>query len=371
MTICYLGPLRDYSGYGEANRHAVAALDAAHIEVVAKLVSYASESADFGTMGQVVSRLLENHGDYRIKILHTTPNEYRKYMEEGKYHIGHFFWETDRVPEEFAESLKLMDEIWTGSEANKQAIINAGVDKPVYIFPQAIETERTWPEPYVLPEFEGYLFYSIFEWTDRKNPQALLNAYWNEFQHGEKVGLLIKSYFRNFSLQSKRMIRNEIRSLKLKSGLHDFPPVFLYTELMDRQQVERLHMTGDCFVSAHRGEGWGVPQVEAMLAGKPIISTNYGGVHEYLGDKHNALLPPAEMIPVKGMTHSPVWYASNQNWADVDPRSLRNALRFAYENKKEMDKIAQRGQDFVKENLNLKNVGKAMALRLKQIEESL
>ncbi len=51
-------------------------------------------------------------------------------------------------------------------------------------------------------------------------------------------------------------------------------------------------MTFDCFVSAHRGEGWGVPQMEAMLMGKPIISTSCGGIHEHLKDKEDALLLP-------------------------------------------------------------------------------
>src|SRR3954462_8302370 len=112
MNVAYLGPLKDYSGYGEANRHIVAALDAAGVPVRAQMVTYTHDSADFGTLGETVDRLLQNNFDYPVKIIHTTPDQYRRFKEPGKYHIGHFFWETDLVPEEFAAGLQLMDEIW-------------------------------------------------------------------------------------------------------------------------------------------------------------------------------------------------------------------------------------------------------------------
>lgn len=371
MNVAYLGPLKDYSGYGEANRHAVAALHAAGINVIGQLVTYSQESADFGSIGKLINQLCENQGKYRIKILHTTPDQFPRYMEKGVYHIAHFFWETDRVPAEFAEGLNLVDEIWTGSKANQEAMKAAGVIKPIKIYPQAMETIRDWPKPYVVPDFDGYLFYSIFEWIDRKNPAALLNAFWEEFDGQQGVGLLIKTYFRNFNLANRRMIKNQIQLMKDKSKAKDPPPVFLYHDLMDRHQIMRLHKTGDCFVSAHRGEGWGVPQVEAALAGRPVISTGYGGVHEYFTNGENALLLPYEMVKLRGMSHSQRWYDSQQNWADVNPEALRGAMRFVYTHQDRAVTIAEAGREFVLDRFNLERVGKEMAGRLRQIERGL
>lgn len=42
--------LLDYSGYGEANRHFVAALKAAGVDVHGELVAYSKERADYGTL---------------------------------------------------------------------------------------------------------------------------------------------------------------------------------------------------------------------------------------------------------------------------------------------------------------------------------
>jgi len=371
VNVAYCGPLFDYSGYGEANRHAAAALHAAGLNVIAEPVHYTTEPSDFGAIGQLMEQLTHNTGDYGIKIIHTTPDQYKRYMEPGKYHIGHFFWETDRVPEEFAAGLRLVDEIWTGSEANADAIRKSVPDAIIRVYPQAIETEREWPEtPYEINNFDGHLFYSIFEWTDRKNPQGLLDAYWHEFQDGENVGLLIKTYFRNFDLQNKRMIREQIEAFKKKSGLTKFPRVFLYMDLMDRSHVMRLHKTGDTYVSPHRGEGWGLPIAEAILAGHPVITTGYGGISEWLQNINGAMILDYEMVPLRGMDHSARWYGRDQKWADPRIDQLRTSMRWAYEKTSNVEMLRQRGEDLVISQFNLKAVGDEMAGRLKRIESA-
>lgn len=373
MNVGYVAPLFDYSGYGEAGRHDVAALMAAGVTVSANLVSYVRDKADFGSLTATMQKAIDHKQDYDIKILHTTPNVYAKYIEPDRYHIGRFFWETDKVPQEFADGLKLCDEIWTGSQANADAIKNAGVDVPVFILPQAIETEREWPEKYELPGIpEGaFVFYSIFEWTERKNPQALLNAYWREFQGNENVVLVLKTYFRDFGYVNKKRVEEEFAHFKSLCALGNYPPVFMYRELMDRKQVMRFHKTGECFVSAHRGEGWGLPQVEAMLAGNPIISTPYGGCHEYFEDGVDALLPKYEMVPVRGMGHSSSWYTRDQNWAQIDEGKLREAMRWMFEDSEKRQDIAEAGHATVVSKFNLKTVGQQMRARLEAISNNL
>lgn len=373
MTVAYQGPMLDYSGYGEANRHFVAALDAAGVDVAGELVAYSRDKADYGTLGPIVTKALQNKAHYKIKIMHTTPDEFERLKTPGKYHIAHFFWETDKIPQVFADGLNLVDEIWTGSEANKAAIIKGGVDKPVHIIPQPIETEREWPAKYELPDFDGFLFYSVFEWTDRKNPEALLRAYYTAFKKTDNVGLLLKTYFRNFNLSNKRMIRQAVAKVQAEfGGPENVPPVFLYLDLMDRQQIMRLHATGDVYVSAHRGEGWGVPQVEAMLAGHMIISTGFGGMHEYVENGKNAILIPYKMQPLKGMAHSSHFYSNDQRWAEIEVKDLAVAMDAAYRSPSDkVAKVAKAGHDLVVDQFNLQRVGKLMADRLAEIEETL
>ncbi len=373
MNVKYAAPFLDYSGYGQTSRHHIAALDAAGVKVGGELLSYQSEKADYGKLGPLMHDVAGKKVDYKIKILHTTPDEFERLHERGKYHVGFMYWETDKIPQTFAEGLNTVDEVWTGCQANFDAIRKAGVSKPIKIIPQPMFTDVDWPEPYEIVDFEGFLFYSVFEWTDRKNPTALIKAFLNEFKGSKgSVGLVIKTYFKNFAYTNKKMIRNKVELIRQELGVDkEDVPIFLYLDLMDRKQILRLHKTGDCFVSTHRGEGWGLPQVEAMLAGNPIISTKYSGVHEYLKDGETAYLIDYEMTRLRGMLHSQRFYAEDQQWADVKLEDVQKALRKAYDNQKEAKNIGRRGQQFVEERFNIKRVGNEMADRLKEIEASL
>lgn len=364
MNVKYVGPAKDYSGYGEAVRHDIAALLAAGIGVTGHFPRYTGEIADFGALAEMVYSVEEKPLEYGTILLHTTPNVYGKYFEPGKRHIARVFWETDKLPKEFAENIELCDEVWTGSEYNKQAIIKAGVTKPIYIIPEAIDTSYVAgsAKPYLVPNQDTFKFYSIFEWTERKNPLALLTAYWQEFENTEGVSLSIKTYVDNFTKEKREEIDNQIQTLKLRLGLKRYAPLFLYRHLMDRHQIYRFHETFDCFVSAHRGEGWGIPQMEAMLCEKPVISTNCGGIHEYLKDYQYFV--PYKLVPLSGNSRNQQWYTPDQQWADVDISLLRTAMRLSYKDEKATKNMGISGGQRVRDLFNFEAVGKLMQKRL-------
>jgi glycosyltransferase involved in cell wall biosynthesis len=371
MRVKYCGPARDYSGYGEANRHDIAALASVGVELTTQIPRYSLEIADFGHLGDIAGLYEDKELGYKIKIIHTTPNVYRQFLEAGKYNIGRIFWETDRIPADFAVNAQLLDEIWTGSEYNKQAIRNAGVDKPIYIIPEAIDTDIDDYKPYITVNEKDYKFYSIFEWTERKNPTALIEAFWREFENDEGVSLTIKTYIDNFTPDKKQEIRSYLRKIKKKLLLNRYAPLYVYCNLMDRYQMYRFHKTFDCFVSTHRGEGWGIPQMESLLMRRPVITTNCGGIHEYLEDKKTAYLLPYKLIKLTENTRNKHWYTPDQNWADVDISDVRAAMRYVYTHKTEAMKTGVEGGKIVDNLFSLHAVGLKMLDRLKEIQKKL
>lgn len=373
MKIKYTGPAKDYSGYGEAVRHDIGALDAAGVQMTTQIPIYVPELSDYGELGDLAVKYENRELGYKIKIIHTTPNVYGMFAEPDKYIVGRAFWETDKVPLDFAINLQKADEIWTGSEFNKQAMINAGVTKDIFIIPEAIDTKLTpaHVEPYITENTKDYKFYSIFEWTERKNPLALLEAYWREFEGVEGVSLSLKTYQISFGPDKREGIDQQIRKLKARLNLKNYAPVFLYRQLMDRYQVYRFHKTFDCFVSTHRGEGWGIPQMEALLMEKPIISTNLGGIHEYLTDKKDAMLMGYTMVPVDNKGYNGQWYTPDQKWASVDIDQVRAAMRWAFENQEKAKKMGKLGRKTVEDKFSFIVVGAVMLHRLKEITEKI
>ncbi|MCE7984226.1 MAG: glycosyltransferase family 1 protein [Caldilinea sp. CFX5] len=62
--------------------------------------------------------------------------------------------------------------------------------------------------------------------------------------------------------------------------------------LPSRTQLVELYSTCGLFVSASWGEGFGLPPLEAMACGTPVILTNSGGVQEYAEPGVNCLMVP-------------------------------------------------------------------------------
>lgn len=369
MKVQYVGPALDYSGYGEANRHDIGALLSAGVQLSLKCPSYVHDLADFGRLGATIMDLQDVEIPYYFKIVHTTPDQFKKYYEVDKYNIGRVIWETDKLPPDFVEASNVMDEIWVASEYGKIAAERAGVTKPIFVIPEAIDTELDIDsvEPYK-SDPKGYVFYSIFEWTDRKNPKALLSAYWKEFGPKDRVALVLKTFMTNFSMAKKREIEHEINSIKAQLNLEYYAPVYVYKELMDRHQIYRLHKSFDCFVSAHRGEGWGIPQMEAMMLENPIISTNLCGIHEYLKHGKDALLVNYELIPIRDAAFNSQWYRGDQHWGEVNAQHLQNCMRWAYDNQGAAAKIGATARKTVINKFSLPVVGKIMSDRLQAIE---
>lgn len=371
MNIKFVSPALDYSGYGECSRHYIGAMLAAKINLTCRIPKYTKEQSDYDNLGKIANQLEDKPLNYGIVVVHTTPDQFKRYAEEDKYNIGMCFWETDTIPPDFAQGCMAMDEIWTGSEFNAQAIRNAGVDKPIHIIPEAIDADiqTSKIKPYKSKADKSYTFYSIFEWTERKNPDALLRAYWQEFTEKDNVSLVIKTYLDDFTVAKRREISQAIGSIKTQCELDYYAPVYLYRDLMNRSQIYRLHKSFDCFVSTHRGEGWGIPQMEAMLMGKPIISSDLGGIHEYLTNKKDAVLLPVSMTSVTN-TRNNSWYLPEQKWGAVDIKDVREAMRWVYEHKDQASKIGTNAAKTVNKEFSFEAVGKKIKERLNIIVNS-
>jgi len=362
--VKYAGFLDSYSGMATAARNYIHALNLVGVPITTELIPNLATTIDLGEPHRTARNLLNNDINYSVKILHITPDMFLHNLEPMKYHIAHFFWETDRLPPQHVWGLNLCDEIWTGSEWSKRVFRRSGVKKPIYVFPQPVETGLT-VVPFEVKNRPSTLFYSVFQWIERKNPRGLLEAYWKEFEGNDDVALMIKTYKEQFTNEEKVSIVTEIKSWKKELGLSHYPKVFLHTDIMSKEDVLRFHATGDCFVSAHRGEGWCVPVAEAMSLGKPVISTNLGGVHEFVPDDYWF---PLDFI--WEMVHDMDWipfYKDDQRWARVNEKDIRTKLRTVYSNRGLAEGAAIRGQKWVEENLNYARVGNLLKERLELI----
>src|SRR4029077_16775691 len=123
-----------------------------------------------------------------------------------------------------------------------------------------------------------FLFFFAFDGPsvpERKNPDGLLAAFARVARgEGRPVRLLIKV---NHAETDPGLVG---RLRRRAEGL----PVTLLTGTLPREELNGLTAACDAYVSLHLPEGLGLPLIEAMYLGKPVIATGYGGVTDFLDD---------------------------------------------------------------------------------------
>lgn len=366
-AVKYCGTFHDYSGYGDANRMFINSLYIAGVDITTELVTQTPQTTDFGNLGKICDMFLDADTPYKVKIIHLTPDLYPKYLENNKYNIGHLFWETDKLPEEWIKPCNLMDEIWTASEPMERMLKESGVKVPTFSFPEPIYTQVINKKitPFETQFKKDFTFYSIFQWIDRKNPRGLLKAYWKAFENNDEVTLLLRTYRINHTDDEYAIIKSEINTWKSELRQKKYPKIFLVKKLLTFDEMAKLHAMGDCYVNASSGEGWCRPMQEAMLYGKPVISTNNGGITDYLTTYYYYEVPSE----VQGVIQRPwiPWYTPDQNWKVVNETKLAEMMRTVYDNYDEARLVGRRGQDFVIDNFSLQIVGAKMKSRLEEI----
>lgn len=372
MNVTYISACLDNSGYGEAARNHIAGLFNAGVNVNVVPISFERFRSDLGSLGNLVKGLVKVHEPGNIQILHATPDNYPRLQDPRKYNIGYAAWETDRAPASWVPLVNKLQELWVPSYHNVACFKDAGVQVPIHCMPHPLDKQSVEPPTgAVFQKNEGeFTFYSIFQWTERKNPSGMLTAYLSEFLSTEKVNLVIKTYLRNpEDPREIGVLKDLIAKTKKEMKLGDFPRVSLIASLMSRPQIQALHRDADAFVLLHRCEGFGLPVAEAMLAGNPVITTGYGGTEDFvLNDTHGKLID-YQMTPVVGMP----WghYNSKMNWAQPNLIQAKKAMRYMFENQEEAKQQGLHAQEWIQNNYNWKAMGKQMKKRLQEIETSL
>jgi len=373
IGINYCGYWGATSGMGEACRNFIKSLDVVGARLTTELAPNIRLPVN---LGHKYDTAVSHHGkdiNYQAKIIHVTPTDVWQIMTPYVYTIFRLAWETDRLPKDWTWMLNhSVDEVWTGDEYHAKAFKKSGLKVPIWVCPEPVDTDNKEVAKFNIAAgniraFDGYLFYTIGEFIERKDFKTLLQSYWKEFQGEDKVGLLIKTYREKESEARSLQIISDMSNWKRELKQHHYPKAFLSVKIMNSDEITRLHETGDCYVSSHRGEGWGIPIAEAMVRGNPVISTDLGGIHEHLPD--NAFFPVKyQMRNVFGMEWAQ-WYKKDMMWAQADSGSLREKMRHVFNNKDKAKEVGKIGQTWVKENLNHKLIGEKMMVRLSEVLE--
>nr|WP_231891475.1 glycosyltransferase family 4 protein [Paenibacillus swuensis] len=277
----------------------------------------------------------------KVLIHHGLPHQlnWAKARRTYDYILLNTVWETTKVPRSWFPSINLYDAICVPSVQNKTALRNSGVKVPVFLVPHGVHTRTFTPRnrKKPLPFRKGtFIFVSVFTFQHRKNPETLLRAFWEEFSATDKAALVIKTSGFG-SRESGAWIRRRIRTYKKRLNLRKITaPLQLITGYTSPRSLKGLYTAGNAFVLPTRGEGVGLPFLESLASGVPVISTRWGGQMDFLNDRNSYLVsyqlkPPAlRMKQAISRTFRPLFAQPGQRWAEPSLSSLKKQMRKAY-----------------------------------------
>lgn len=274
----------------------------------------------------------------------------------GAYRIGFTMIEVDGFPADWVRQANEMDELWVPTEFNREGMLRSGVRKPVHVVPLGVDPEAFHPGVAGIRNPSGdFVFLATFEWGERKAPDILLKVFNETFRASEPAVLLCKTINRSSLVD----VPNEIRTMGLdERGGRIY---FLHNRELPHSQLAVLYRSADCFVSPSRGEGWGLPVLEAMACGLPVIATDWSG--------HTALLDPEDTYPLRSRAIVPAVsacaYYDGFSWADPDPRHLAELLRHVFENQEEARAKGLRASQRVRKTLTWTETAKVIEGRIK------
>lgn len=335
-AICYSGYLDEVSGFGVAARNHIAALRGQGVDVV-------------------------SDGECDRVIIHALPCHYFRYHQRGRYNISFTALESSRIPISWPHHLEQADEHWVPSHFCAEAMTAGGL-APVFVCPHPVMLEA---QPAADRRFPGipddmFLFASILEWSDRKNPLGLLRCFRRAFQGRSDVGLLLKV---GTSLAPPRAVLYHVQRMTLGLGSWRCPPVFVVFEDLDAGALSAFYGRADAYVSLHRSEGFGLTLAEAMLAGKPVVATGYSGNMDFMSED-SAYLVGHELVPVvQRLSH---WkdLHGGMVWAEPDEEQAVEQLRRCEGDAAHRQRVADRGRRLVEECLNPEKIGRMMCRML-------
>lgn len=260
--------------------------------------------------------------------------------------IAYTVWESTKYPDDWIGPLSRADEIWLPTAWGRDVLAANGIAaERIKVVPEGVdpETFHTGVEPTkALDGFKGYRFLNIGRFEDRKGTRKLIECFDRAFSKQDDVVLVLACDNHHDPDFDIGRILSEMR-LKNPEKLAFIPPVRTHAMLA------QVYRACDAFVSPFRAEGWGLPLIEAMACGLPVIATGYSGPTEFLGE--SAYRIGYSLTPIE-QDYFDAADGDHGLWADPDEDHLIALMRELYENREKAAKRGREGSEHVIRNFS-------------------
>lgn len=374
MNVLFVGPYRQNDGWGLATKNYIRAIATQFSNLTIRPLFLASSSKE--DLDQDLLKYENTYYDhYDIVIQKTLPH---CLFYDGRFqkNIGLFVIETNNLTNSNCISnINRMDEIWVPSHQEQKCLIKSGINKPIKVISQPLDTKLLKKYSNHKLSFNSivdrtFKFYFIGEYVERKNLSDLIQAFHLAFDINQPVSLILKTSISGMSSQdSYKTIENDLEHIKKKLGISQkYKKEIIISERLSDKDIIGLHNSCDCLIAPSFGEAFCRPAAEALCLGKTPIVTDNTGMIDFI-NHDNGFIVKSHRTPVY-IDHRPLStdfdiYTANEYWYRVDMYDLIDKMRMVYRMHKENRKELENKRDLGKNDIlkfSYENIGKKLCI---------
>ena len=299
------GPSLTQSGYGVHCRQVAAWLESKRPQIDVKYQALPwgdtpwilDDNFDDGLIGKITRNTVDikvsPDKQYDVSFQLQLPNEWDPSI--ANYNVGlTAAVETDVCNPEWVTSCNKMDLIIVPSRHSAEVLQKSGELKTtIAIVPESFCDEilyhnETSPKfPQLSTDFNFLIFGQITgdnPMNDRKNIFFTIKWLCETFKNDKDVGIVIKTNSGRNTHIDKHRTAQIMKTLLKECRKGDFPKVHLLHGEMSNEDVAALyrHKQIKALVSLTRGEGYGLPILEAAASALHVIATGWSGHTDFL-----------------------------------------------------------------------------------------
>lgn len=382
MRVLLRAPLLTISGYGVHSRQIFDFLyKKDNIDLTVECLSWGRTSwvvnNDYfnGKAGDIMkcSKPFDKKNKFDLSVQVQLPDEWDTSLAKRNIGISAVV-ETDRCNTAWIENCNKMDEVIVPSRFTKTVLKRSGeLTTPVHVVPEwynhsllnksEISKKLANDERYNFNTKFNILVMgqltSINTDDDRKNLINTLKWLLESFKDNEEVGIVLKTNVGKSTASDKSLTEAGISQILKEVRKGDYPKVHLIHGNMSEVEVAALynHRSIKMFVSATRGEGYGLPLIDAAVTGLPIVVTGWSGHMEFLNENLVKLVD-YNLEKIKPSRVDGRIFIEGSKWAEPIKSSFCRKILEVYENYEASKSNAKKLQKIVTENFHKSKIEK-------------